>query len=295
MFSGCITALVTPFRRNKLDLRGLRKNVQYQIEHGVNGLLVGGSTGEAAGLTQDEWEQAVATVIDIAAGRVPVLVGTGTNSTSKSISGMKAAEQLGADGVLVVVPYYVKPTQEGIYRHFRTLSEKVRIPIVLYNIPGRTAVNVLPATVERLAQDCPNLVAVKEASGVLDQATEIINRCGDRIVVLSGDDSLTLPILAVGGKGVISVVSNIVPGDVTALVRHFLEGNFVAARELHHRLYPLTKALFCETNPIPVKAAMEMLGMPAGNPRLPLTPLSDQGRKVVSDALRAYGLVACCN
>lgn len=295
MFSGCITALVTPFRKNKLDLKGLRRNVQYQIKQGVNGLLVGGSTGEAASLTQEEWEQAVATVVETTAGRVPVLVGTGTNSTSKSILGVKAAKQLGADGVLVVVPYYVKPTQEGIYKHFRTLAEKVRIPMVLYNIPGRTAVNVLPTTVERLARDCPNLVAVKEASGVLDQATEIIHRCGDRIVVLSGDDSLTLPILAVGGKGVISVVSNIVPRDVVALVRYFFEGNFAAARDLHHRLYPLIKALFYETNPIPVKAAMEMLGMPAGDPRLPLTPLSEQGRKVVADALQAYGLTAGSN
>lgn len=290
MFSGCITALVTPFCKGKLDLVGLRKNVCYQIEHGADGLLVGGSTGEAAGLTQQEWEQSVAVVTEAAAGRVPVLVGTGTNNTAKSLPGLKAAKRLGADAVLVVAPYYVKPTQEGLYRHFRTLADTVRIPMVLYNIPGRTAVNVLPATIERLARDCSNFVAVKEASGILDQSTEIVNRCGDRVTVLSGDDSLTLPIMSVGGRGVISVVSNIVPGDVAAMVRNFLEGNSDASFKLHHRLFPLIKALFCETNPIPVKAAMQMLGMPSGEPRLPLTPLSEQGRTLVAAALKTYGL-----
>jgi len=290
VFTGCITALVTPFQQGRLDLPGLRANVRFQVENQADGLLVGGSTGEAASLSQKEWEQAAAAVIREARGRVPVLVGAGTNSTHKSVDQVKRAKQLGAGGVLIVAPYYVKPTQEGLYRHFRTIADEVDIPIVVYNIPGRTAANIQPVTIERLAKDCPRIVAVKEASGILDQSTEIINRCGDRLAVLSGDDSLTLPILSVGGKGVISVVSNIVPQDVAAMVTHFRNGEAKAALRLHHKLYPLIKAMFVETNPIPVKAAMNMLGMAAGVPRLPLTPLSDDGRRLVNKALLAYGL-----
>ena len=200
MFSGCITALVTPFQKGRLDVSGLRANVRFQLENQADGLLVGGSTGEAASLSQKEWEQAAATVIRETKGRVPVLVGAGTNSTHKSVDQVKRAKQLGADGVLVVAPYYVKPTQEGFYRHFSTIAEEVDIPIVVYNIPGRTAANILPATIERMARDCPRIVAVKEASGILDQSTEIINRCGDRLAVLSGDDSLTLPISRLAAK-----------------------------------------------------------------------------------------------
>jgi 4-hydroxy-tetrahydrodipicolinate synthase len=291
MFQGCTTALVTPFRGSRLDIAGLRRNVRFQVRNGVAGLLAAGSTGEAAALSDSEWERVVATVVAEARGRVPVMVGCGTNSTAKSVPRLKLAKKLGADASLVVAPYYVKPTQEGLYRHFRALHDAVDLPMVLYNIPGRSSVNVLPATVERLARVCPRLVAVKEASGNVDQSTDILSRCGGRLAVLSGDDSLTLPILAVGGKGVISVVSNIVPADVAALVSGFLGGDVRGAAELHRRLFPLVKAMFVETNPIPVKAALGILGMAAGEPRLPLVPLSTAGRGVVRRVLRGYGLL----
>jgi len=291
MFQGCTTALVTPFRGNRLDVSGLRSNVRFQVKAGVAGVLAAGSTGEAASLSDSEWERVVATVVAEARGRVPVMVGCGTNSTAKSLPRLKLARKLGADASLVVAPYYVKPTQEGLYRHFRALHDAVDLPMVLYNIPGRSSVNVLPATIERLVRDCPRLLGVKEASGNVDQSSDILARCGDRLVVLSGDDSLTLPILAVGGKGVISVVSNVAPADVAALVARLLEGDVRAASMPHRRLFPLVKAMFVEPNPIPVKAALGMLGMAAGEPRLPLVPLSNAGRGVVRRALRDYGLL----
>ncbi|MBN2536853.1 4-hydroxy-tetrahydrodipicolinate synthase, partial [candidate division WOR-3 bacterium] len=191
MFQGCTTALVTPFRGRRLDVAGLRRNVRFQVKGGVAGLLAAGSTGEAAALSDSEWERVVAAVVAESRGRVPVMAGCGTNNTARSVPRLKLARKLGADASLVVAPYYVKPTQEGLYRHFRVLHDAVDLPMVLYNIPGRSAVNVLPATVERLARDCPRLVAVKEASGSVDQASEILARCGDRLAVLSGDDSLT--------------------------------------------------------------------------------------------------------
>lgn len=291
MFQGCTTALVTPFRGRRLDIAGLRRNVRFQVKGGVAGLLAAGSTGEAAALSDSEWERVVAAVVAEARGRVPVMAGCGTNNTARSVPKLRLAKKLGADASLVVAPYYVKPTQEGLYRHFRALHDAVDLPMVLYNIPGRSAVNVLPATIERLARDCPRLVAVKEASGSVDQASEILARCGDRLAVLSGDDSLTLPVLSVGGLGVISVVSNVVPADVTALVARYLAGDVAAAARLHRRLFPLIKAMFVETNPIPVKAALAMLGMAAGEPRLPLVPLSDAGRRAVRAALVTYGLL----
>ncbi len=290
MIAGCITALVTPFRNGRLDIAGLRRNVKFQLKHRVSGVLVGGSTGEAPALTEKEREKAITTVVSEVRGRIPVMVGAGTNSTAKSIRVVRQAKQLGADAVLVVAPYYVKPTQEGLYRHFRTIAEAVDIPIVVYNIPGRCSVNIEPATIEKMVRNCPGIIGVKEASGRLDQASEIIQRCGDRVSVLSGDDSLTLPILSVGGKGVVSVVSNLVPEDVVLLIEYYLGGKINPAAKLHCRLYPLIKALFVETNPIPVKAAMEMVGMAAGEPRLPLVPLSKNGRRVVRKRLKEYGL-----
>ena len=291
MFRGCITALVTPFARGRLDTAGLKKNVRFQLGNQADGLLVGGSTGEAAALSPQEWEQAVRTVAAEVRGRIPIIVGAGTNSTHKSIVQVRRAKSLGASGLLVVAPYYVKPTQEGLYCHFRALAEATDLPTIIYNIPGRTAVNVLPETIERLAKDCPSVVAVKEASGLPDQSSEILIRCGERITVLSGDDTLTLSILSVGGAGVISVVSNIAPADVAAMVTSFRNGDARAAQRVHLRLFPLTRAIFCETNPIPIKAAMEMLGHAAGEPRLPLTPLSEAGRKTVRLALERYGLL----
>ncbi|HDR00355.1 MAG TPA: 4-hydroxy-tetrahydrodipicolinate synthase [candidate division WOR-3 bacterium] len=285
---GCTTALVTPFRKSRLDSAGLSRNVRFQLQGGVSGLLAAGSTGEAAALSEAEYERVVTTVVRAAKGRAKVMAGVGTSNTAKSLVLLCRARALGADSALVVAPYYVKPTQEGLYRHFRALAEAADLPLVVYNIPGRSAVNILPATIERLVRDCPNVAAVKEASGNVDQVTDIVSRCGDRVKVLSGDDSLTLPMMAAGARGVVSVTSNVAPADVSRMVERFLAGDLVEARRLHLALFPLTKALFVESNPIPVKAVLAMLGMAAGEPRLPLTPLSPEGRKVVLAALRRH-------
>ena len=289
--AGCITALVTPFKGGRLDVSGLKASLKFQLGNRVNGLLACGSTGEAPNLTEAEYERVLGMTVAAANGRVPVLAGAGTNSTAKSVVQARRARQLGADALLVVAPYYNKPTQEGLYRHFRAIAEAAAMPIVVYNIPPRSVVNILPATIERLAHDCPHIVAVKEASGNIDQSTEIIQRCGDRITVLSGDDSLTLPILAVGGRGVISVVSNIVPLDVANMVEHYAAGRTTAAAGMHRMLYPLIKAMFIETNPTPVKYAMTLMGMAAGEPRLPLVPPTPESQKMIAQALRAYGLL----
>ncbi len=287
---GCITALVSPFRHGRLDIPGFKRNVSFQIRNRVSGLLVAGSTGESPNLTESEWERLLVTVREQVGTRVVVIAGAGTNSTSKSVKQVRKAERLKADAVLVVAPYYNKPSQEGLYRHFRTVAEATGLPMVVYNIPPRSVVNVLPATIERLARDCENIVAVKEASGSLDQSTEIIGRCGDRITVLSGDDSLTLPILSVGGKGVISVASNIVPLDIVKMIEHYSGGKVELAQGLHRRLFPLIKALFIEANPAPVKVAMNMLGMAAGEPRLPLVPPTPENQQAIRQALLDYGL-----
>ena len=291
-FSGCVTALVTPFKGARVDLAGLRANVRFQLKNRVSGLLVNGSTGEAPNLSEAEWERNLAAVVAEVNGRVKVIAGAGTNSTAKSIKQAKRAAKLSADALLVVAPYYNKPTQEGLCRHFRAIAEAVELPIIVYNIPPRSVVNILPATVERMAKDCRNIVAVKEASGSLDQSSEIIQRCGNRVTVLSGDDSLTLPILAVGGKGVISVVSNIAPLDVSKMIDYYMSGKVELAAGMHRKLFPLVKAMFIETNPTPVKAAMGMLNMAAGEPRLPLVPPTEASRKAIRQALVDYGLPA---
>jgi 4-hydroxy-tetrahydrodipicolinate synthase len=291
-FSGCITALVTPFKGARLDIEGLRENVRFQLKNRVSGLLINGSTGEAPNLSSAEWERNLAAVVAEVRGRVKVVAGAGTNSTAKSIKQAKRAQALGADALLVVAPYYNKPTQEGLYRHFRAIAEAVELPVIVYNIPPRSVVNILPATIERMAKDCSNIVAVKEASGSLDQSSEIIQRCGNRVTVVSGDDSLTLPILAVGGKGVISVVSNIAPLDVSKMIEYYLAGKVELAAGMHRKLFPLIKAMFIETNPTPVKAAMNMLNMAAGEPRLPLVAPTEASRKAIRQALVDYGLPA---
>jgi 4-hydroxy-tetrahydrodipicolinate synthase len=291
-FSGCITALVTPFKGARLEIAGLAENVRFQLKNRVSGLLVNGSTGEAPNLSSSEWERALVAVVAEVRGRVKVIAGAGTNSTARSIKQAKRAAALGADALLVVAPYYNKPTQEGLYRHFRAIAEAVEVPIIVYNIPPRSVVNTLPSTIERLASDCENIVAVKEASGSLDQTSDIIQRCGNRVTVLSGDDSLTLPILAVGGKGVISVVSNIAPFDVSKMIEHYRSGEVELAAGMHRKLFPLIKAMFIETNPTPVKAAMNMLSMAAGDPRLPLVPPSEHSLRVIRQALVDYGLPA---
>lgn len=283
------TALVTPFKRGKLDEAALRRMIRFQIASGTSGLVPCGSTGEAATLREDEYRRVVEITVEEAKGRIPIVPGVGTNSTEKAVAAARLAEGLGADALLVLVPYYNKPTQEGIYSHFRAVARAVRVPIVVYNIPGRTGVNLKPAVLARLARSCRNITATKEASGSLDQVSEIINLCPRGFTVLSGDDSLTVPMMSVGAKGVISVIANILPRETARMCAAALQGDFVAARKLHLRLYPVVKALFVETNPIPVKAAAKMAGLCGDQPRAPLTPITPASRRFLARAIRNAG------
>lgn len=289
---GCYTALVTPFQKDgRLDEAAFRRLVRLQLKGGVAGLVPCGSTGEAATLTHEESRRLVELTLEESQGSVPVIAGVGTNATWKALELAREAETLGADAVLLLAPYYNKPTQKGLYAHFSAVAKSTRLPVILYNIPGRTAVNVAPDTIAQLACDCPNLVAVKEAAGSLDQVSEILVKAPAGFTVLSGDDSLTLPMMSVGARGAISVVSNIAPRQASALCSEFLAGDVKSARNLHLKLFPLIKALFVETNPIPVKAALELMDVCRAEPRLPLTPLSGAHRLSLRNALKTFGLI----
>ncbi len=290
MFQGSLVALVTPFRDGKVDEAKLRELVAFHVQNGTDAIVPCGTTGESPTLSHAEHKRVVEIVIEAVGGRVPVVAGTGSNSTAEAIDLTAHAKKAGAAGALVVNPYYNKPTQEGLYRHFRAIAEAVDIPILVYNIQGRTAVNVETDTLARLAQ-IPNIVGVKEASGSLDQMTQVILACGPDFTVLSGDDNLTLPLMAVGGRGVISVVANVVPKETAEMTRAALEGDWKRARELFHRLFPLCRAMFIETNPIPVKEAMAMMGMIAPEFRLPLCRMADQNRERLRTVLKQFGLV----
>ncbi|MEK7879066.1 MAG: 4-hydroxy-tetrahydrodipicolinate synthase, partial [candidate division NC10 bacterium] len=258
---------------------------------GTDGLVPCGTTGESPTLSHDEHKRVVEIVIEAAGGRIPVIAGTGSNSTAEAIEMTRHAEKAGAAGALIVSPYYNKPTQEGLYQHFRAIAETVDLPILVYNIQGRTAVNVETDTLARLARDCRNIVGVKEASGSLEQMTQVVLACGPDFAVISGDDTLTLPLLAIGGKGVISVIANFVPKETAEMVHAALEGDWKRARELHLRLFPLSKAMFIETNPIPVKEAMAMLGMIAPEYRLPLCRMSEPNRDRLKKVLAQHRLI----
>jgi 4-hydroxy-tetrahydrodipicolinate synthase len=288
MFSGCLVALVTPFKKGAVDYGNLRELVDWHLEQGTDGLVPCGTTGESPTLSFEEHEKVITVVVEQAKGRIPVVAGTGSNSTTEALQLTRFAKKAGADAALLITPYYNKPTQEGMYRHFRTVAEEVDIPIVLYNVPSRTGVNLAPETVARLAQ-LKNIVAIKEASGSLDQASEIASRCD--ITILSGDDSLTLPLLSVGGTGVISVVGNIVPADMKAMITAYQRGDAAGARQLHLKLFPLCRAMFLETNPIPVNVAMKLLGMGTGEVRLPLCEMSSANEAKLRQALVDYGLL----
>jgi 4-hydroxy-tetrahydrodipicolinate synthase len=268
-------------------LEALRENVRFQIENGVHGLVPLGTTGESPTIKEEERKLIIKTVVDEVNGKIPVIVGTGTYSTEEAVRLSKEAQDLGANGLLVVAPYYNKPTQEGLYLHFKAISEAVDLPIIVYNIPGRTGVNVEVQTLVRLSQ-FNNIVAVKEASGNLAQVMDIIEALGDRITVLSGDDNLTLPIMALGGKGVISVISNLLPKPLVELVESALKGDFKKAKELHYQLLPLFKAAFIETNPIPIKTMMNLVGMKAGPCRLPLCNMQPHNLEKVKKILSRY-------
>jgi 4-hydroxy-tetrahydrodipicolinate synthase len=290
MFSGSHVAIVTPFRNGKVDERALGDLIEFQLANGTDGIVPCGTTGESATLSHEEHDRVVALTVEAVRRRVPVVAGTGSNSTDEAVMLTRHAKQAGADGALLITPYYNKPTQEGLYRHFKTVAESVDLPIVLYNIPGRTAVNMLPATVARLSA-IPNIVAIKEGSGSLQQVSDIIQSCGDRMTVLSGDDPLTLPMMALGGKGVITVTANIAPADMAAMVRAFAAGRVAEATRLHYKLAPLFTALFYETNPIPVKTALAMMGKIDGELRLPLCPMASETRDKLARALKEYGLI----
>jgi 4-hydroxy-tetrahydrodipicolinate synthase len=285
-FEGSIVAMVTPFRDGKLDEAKLRELVEFHVKNGTDAIVPCGTTGESPTLTHAEHKRVVEVTIQAAAGRLPVIAGTGSNSTAEAIDLTAHAKKAGVDGVLMVCPYYNKPTQAGLIAHYQAVAAAVDIPIILYNIPGRTGVNMLTETVAKLAE-IPNIVGMKEASGSLEQMTEVISACGDRITVLSGDDTLTLPLMAVGGKGVISVIANILPKEVAEMTRAALNGDWKRAKEIHLRIFPVCKAMFYETNPIPVKTAMQMLGR-----LLPLCPMVPANREKLEKVLKAYGLLS---
>lgn len=290
MFEGTLTALITPFRGGEVDEPALRSLVERQVEAGIDGLVPCGSTGESATLTHDEHNRVVEITIDAAAGRVPIVAGTGSNSTAEAIALTTHAREAGASGALLLSPYYNKPTQEGIYQHYAAIARETGLPLVIYNIPGRTASNIAPETIGRLAQ-IDNIVGIKEASGDLGQITHVVAACPDDFAVLSGDDALTLPLMSVGGKGVISTTSNVAPGQMAELVRTFAAGDVACAQRLHHELLPLFDVLFCETNPIPVKAACAALGWCDDEIRLPLTPITQPNLERLKVVLKDLGIL----
>lgn len=290
MFSGSLVAIVTPFKKGRVDERALGDLIEFQIANGTDGIVPCGTTGESATLSHEEHNRVIAFTVETVRRRVPVIAGTGSNSTEEAIALTRHAKQTGADGALLITPYYNKPMQEGLFRHYKAVAEAVDIPIVLYNIPGRTSVNMAPATVARLA-GIRNIAAIKEGSGSLQQVSEIIQACGDRLTVLSGDDALTLPMLAVGAKGVITVTANIAPADMAAMVDAFAAGRHEEAKRLHYKLYPLFTALFYETNPIPVKEALAMMGKIDGEIRLPLSPMAADTSEKLARVMKEYGLI----
>jgi 4-hydroxy-tetrahydrodipicolinate synthase len=291
MFEGTYTALVTPFRDGAVDESALRSMIGEQLAAGVDGIVPCGSTGESATMNHAEHERVISIAVEEAAGKAKVVAGTGSNNTAEAISLTRYAKQAGADAALLISPYYNKPTQEGHVAHYRAIADAAGLPLFVYNIPGRTGVNILPETIAKMAEH-PLIVGVKEASGSLDQVSRILQLTGGRMTVLSGDDSLTLPMMSVGAHGVIGVIPNVAPAKTVALVRAARDGDFRRARAIHFELLPVMQALFTETNPIPVKAAMAMLGKCGPEIRLPLTPITEPNRKRLEAVLREHGFLA---
>ncbi len=287
-FRGCYVAIVTPFTsEGALDEEGLRSNIEFLITRGVAGIVPCGTTGESATLSWEEHNRVVDIAIEQAKGRVQVIAGAGSNNTQEAIAAARHAKESGADAILSITPYYNKPTQEGLYQHFKAIAQSVDIPMVVYNVPGRTGVNLAPETLQRLCE-FPTIVAVKEASGNVTQVSEIHRLCGDRLAILSGDDGLTLPILACGGKGVISVIANVVPDKMSTMISSYLNGDRSKALELHEELLPLSQIVFIETNPVPVKACMDQMGLAAGPVRLPLVSMSERNKQQLLSVFERY-------
>jgi 4-hydroxy-tetrahydrodipicolinate synthase len=290
MFRGAITALVTPFKNGKVDEKALRDLIEFQIANGIDGLVPCGTTGESPTLTHDEHDRVIEMTIEAAKKRVPVIAGTGSNSTAEALRLTKHAYDAGADGALIACPYYNKPTQEGLYQHFQMIAQHVPLPIIPYNIPGRTGVNMSPELIARLSK-ISNIVGVKEASGSLKQMNDVLDLCGPDFDVLSGDDGFTLPLMSIGGKGIISVDSNIFPADMTARVAAAEAGSLAQARGLHQKMSPLFDVLFIEVNPVPVKAALALMGKIEYEYRLPLCPMAPANYEKLKKAMVDYGLI----
>ncbi|MEW6574486.1 MAG: 4-hydroxy-tetrahydrodipicolinate synthase [Bacillota bacterium] len=291
-FGRVLTAMVTPFDKDgALNLDQARKLARHLVENGSDGLVVAGTTGESPTLSKEEKASLFQAVVEEIGGKATVIAGTGSYSTSDSIALTKVAQKAGADGVMLVAPYYNKPSQEGLYRHFRAIAESTNLPVMVYNIPGRTAVNILPGTMARLAKDVPNIKAIKEASGNLDQVSELRRVLPDEFVIYSGDDALTLPILSVGGKGIVSVVAHVAGRKMQEMINAYASGNVTLAAKIHRELFPLIKGMFITTNPVPVKAALNILGMNVGPPRLPLVEATAEEKEKISQLLRDAGLL----
>lgn len=290
MFHGSIVAIVTPFKKGKVDEKAFGELIDFHLRSGTHGIVPCGTTGESATLSHEEHKRVVELAVKMAGGRIPVIAGTGSNSTEEAIAFTRHAKAAGAAGALLITPYYNKPTQEGLYQHYKAVAKGVDLPLVLYNIPGRTGVNMLPATVARL-MEFDNIIGIKEGTGSLQQISDLVQLCGERLVILSGDDFTALPTMAVGGKGVISVTANIAPADMAQMIEAAARGDYGRARKLHDQLYPLHQVMFVETNPIPVKAALALMGKCADEVRLPLWRMSDENLKKLKTAIKRYGLL----
>ena len=290
MFKGSMVAIVTPFKDGKIDESGLKELVEFHIKNGTTALVPCGTTGESATLSYDEHDKVIELTIKFAKGRIPVIAGTGSNSTEEAIMLTKHAKKVGADASLQVSPYYNRPTQTGLYLHFKAIAEAVDIPIILYNIASRTGVNIEPETFVKLAQ-VKNIIGVKEASGSLEQMSRIRKLCPKEFLLISGDDALTLPVMAIGGVGIISVVANIIPRDVAEMCAAFENGNMKKAQELHYRMLPLIKTMFIETNPIPVKTAMGLMKLIGPQLRLPMCEMLAENKEKLVKEMKEYGLI----
>ncbi len=290
MLKGAITAIVTPFKEGRLDEAAYRELIEFQIQGGIHGIVPCGTTGESPTLSHAEHKRVVEICVDQVKKRVPVVAGSGSNNTAEAVELTKHAQAAGADFALMITPYYNKPTQEGLYQHYKTVATQVKIPIVVYNVPSRTSLNLLPETMARLL-GLPNIVGIKEATGDLKQCAKILELCGDKIIMLSGDDFTVLPLLAIGGHGVISVVSNVTPGDMAGMCNAFFAGDLAGARKLHYKMWPLMEAMFYETNPAPVKTAMKLLGKITGEVRQPLCAMSPANEDKLRKVMQKYGLI----
>jgi 4-hydroxy-tetrahydrodipicolinate synthase len=291
MFEGTYTAIITPFRDGAIDEPALRAIIREQLEAGINGIVPCGSTGESATMDHDEHERVIAITVEEAAGKAKVIAGTGSNNTAEAVRLTKFAQKAGADAALLISPYYNKPTQAGHVLHYTHIAEEAGLPLIVYNIPGRTGVNMLPETIAEMAEH-PNIVGVKEAAGDIDQASRIIAACPRDFDVLSGDDSMTLPMMSVGARGVISVITNLIPARFAGLVRAAAAGDFATARKIHYEALPLMDVLFRETNPIPIKVALAMLDKCAEDVRMPLTPITDATRAELATVMQSSGLLS---